>query len=100
MLGGVGVLSFAAGVVLLSPVVQEGCQPLGWGGRAVSVGVAPFSGAAKAKLLLLQTPDFRQELTQEQQLIPVLWTIGVLLGLNDRFEIENTHAELRDLKLS
>ena len=44
---------------------------------------------ASAKLLSLQTPDFREELTQEQQLVPVLWTIGVLLGLNDRFEIEN-----------
>jgi hypothetical protein len=51
-------------------------------------------------LLSLQTLDFRKELTQEQQLIPVLWTIRMLLGLNDRFEVENTHAELRDLKLS
>jgi len=55
---------------------------------------------ALSALLGFQMLDFRKELTQEQQLVPVLWTIGMLLGLDDRLEIENTHAELGDLKLS
>ena len=39
-----------------------------------------------------------EELPQEGQLGLVLWPIGVLLGLDDRREIENSHRELRDVE--
>jgi len=51
-------------------------------------------------LLGREALDFCQELAQEQQLVSILGTIGVLLGLDNRFEIENTHTELRDVEHS
>jgi len=57
------------------------------------------SGSASAKQLGGEALDFCQELAQEQQLVSIPGPIGVLFGLDNRFEIENTHTELLGAEL-
>jgi len=58
-----------------------------------------LSGSASAKQLGGEALDFCQELAQEQQLVSIPGPIGVLFGLDNRFEIENTHTELLGAEL-